>query len=161
ARNVVTAAVAVIDETVGLVVTGEADVVTERTVGGRSADLDARLLVVVGIGDAEIRAGKARERPRLNHLVDEARGARGGDRGGSAAGVHLQLLKAETRFRRRVVVIEGAVDRNAVVLVAGVVRVLAADVRGVGDPADAALRHLNARNGRHGRVRVIEIASAP
>ena len=71
ARRLVAGAVGIIEGPVVLVVAQEADVIAKVTIGSRSADFDGRLMVEDRGRDAEVGGREARERTRLDDLVDE------------------------------------------------------------------------------------------
>ena len=77
----------------------------------------------------------------------------------AAAGVDLQLLLAESRFRVAGKVVERPVDRNAVILVADLIVVAAANVDGLID-ADLIGRNVRSRHRRDRGVRVVQAAAA-
>ena len=160
ARHLVAGAVGAIEEVIVLIEAEQADVPAEGAVGRGAADFDRSLMVVGRRADAQVRGREAREGAGLDDLVDEARGTGRRHRGGTAAGVDLELLEAKRGLGRGVVVIEGAVNRNTVVLERGVVVVLTANVGRVEGPSDTALRRLDTRNRGHRGVGTVEVASA-
>src|SRR6185312_4470810 len=123
------AAVAIVEVTVLLVVSAEADVVAETTIRRCAARFNLGLMVEGRRTDTAGERTVAGIRTSLEDLVDEARGTSRRVRGRATAGVNLQFLQTEARFRRCVVVVKCTVHRNTVVFKAGEERLVATHVR--------------------------------
>ncbi len=155
-------AVVLIVVAVVLVVRTGAEVVRERAAGVRAAGLERDLAVHRRRAGGQRQVPRRRRRAGANDLVDVARDAvRFGVRR-RRAGVDLELLLAERGDRPRRVVVERAVHRDAVELVADLVVVSAAnaDRRRGADVAGLAVRDEHSGDGRDRGPRAVEVAAA-
>ena len=155
----VAGAAELIDVAIILIVAADADVVREHAVGRRAAGLDVGAVIEDRDADAEIRGGVAGKRSGLDHLIDETGESLRLGVGRRRAGVDLQLELPERRERARRIVVERAIDRNAVELVTDLRRVAAAYVHRL-QVAVLIRGHVGAGDRRDRRVRAVERAAA-
>ncbi len=148
-----------IDVAVVLVVAAAGDVIGEQPVGRGPADLEIQVVIVGRAADVDLAGHEARIRSGADHLIDEAGEALALGISRRGAGVDLQFELAERRDRAGRIVVERAVDGDAVEFVADLVGVAAADVDGL-QVARLVGRHVGARDARDRGVRAIQSAAA-
>ena len=145
-----------------LVVAAEAEVIREVPVRRRSADFKRSLVIIRRPADPQIDVGEPGIRPGADDLIDEPGEAVCLRIGWRNAGVDLKLLLTERRGRARRVIIEGAINGDAVDLVSDLVVVAAADAerwRGA-DITDLIRQNEHAGNRRDRRPGAVEVTAA-
>src|SRR5579884_4379731 len=123
------ASVVLVEEPEVLVETARCRVIREQAVRGRSAHLGREIMIERRRTDPAVKRTESGIRSGANDLIDESRNGSRGRASSCTSGIDLQLLLAQARERSAGVIIERAIHRNAVIFVADLIIIAAANIQ--------------------------------